>query len=402
MMRRTVTSPLWLTPCVVLVMSCLASVLPLTAAFADWTITDLGVLPGGTYSSATGINDSGQVVGYGDTTDSPNGRAFLYDATGMHDLGVLSGGSASSATGINHSGQVVGYSNIPGDDPSLAHAFLYSSGAGMTDLGVFPGGSSSYATGINNSGQVVGFGDTWDTPDTGYYHAFSYSSGGSLTDLGVIAGGFNSWASGINALGQVVGMSDSGAGPYPHAFLSDGTGSPGSMADLGVPSGFVSSAANGINAGGLVAGVAWDSGGGEHAFLYSGTQWRDLGVLPGLTASYASGINAGGQVVGYSNDYNDGMNDGYTAFLYSGTPGVDGAMVDLNSFVTGTGWTLNFANAINDKGQIVGTGTINGQDHAFLLTDQGTGGGATPELPPIALVGALPLGLAWLRRRRVH
>ena len=30
----------------------------------QYTVTDLGTFPGGTYSHATGINDSGQVVGY--------------------------------------------------------------------------------------------------------------------------------------------------------------------------------------------------------------------------------------------------------------------------------------------------------------------------------------------------
>ena len=45
-------------------------------------------------------------------------------------------------------------------------------------------------------------------------------------------------------------------------------------------------------------------------------------------------------------------------------------MLDLNSLIApSSGWTLNSATAINDKGQIVGYGNDPAnQSHAFLLT----------------------------------
>jgi len=44
-------------------------------------------------------------------------------------------------------------------------------------------------------------------------------------------------------------------------------------------------------------------------------------------------------------------------------------MNDLNSLIpAGSGWELQRAAGINDAGQIVGTGTINGQTHGFLLS----------------------------------
>lgn len=44
-------------------------------------------------------------------------------------------------------------------------------------------------------------------------------------------------------------------------------------------------------------------------------------------------------------------------------------MLDLNSLIPAvSGWELQFAGSINDAGQIVGQGRINGQSHAFLLT----------------------------------
>jgi hypothetical protein len=44
-------------------------------------------------------------------------------------------------------------------------------------------------------------------------------------------------------------------------------------------------------------------------------------------------------------------------------------MTDLNDLLPqDSGWVVNYALDINDKGRIVGVGTINGQSHAFLMT----------------------------------
>ncbi len=73
----------------------------------DGSMHDLGTLDG--FSSyASSINNSGQVVG------NSNGLAFLYDAAhGMVDLNTLidplSGWQLQAATGINDAGQIVGY-----------------------------------------------------------------------------------------------------------------------------------------------------------------------------------------------------------------------------------------------------------------------------------------------------
>ncbi len=142
-----------------------------------YNVTDLGTLPGGTASEATGINASGQVVGYADTSDG-NYHAFLYSNGTMADLGTLPGGTASEATGINASGQVVGYADTSDGN---YHAFLYSNGT-MADLGTL-GGAASQALGINAAGQVVGSAVT----SSNYEHAFLYSNG-SMADLGTLGG----------------------------------------------------------------------------------------------------------------------------------------------------------------------------------------------------------------------
>jgi probable HAF family extracellular repeat protein len=125
-------------------------------AQSGYTITDLGTL-GGRFSSASGINKSGQVVGFSYITGDTASHAFLYNGK-MKDLGTL-GGSQSRADGINNSGQVVGVSLTSGD--AAFHAFLYSDDK-MLDLNklvpALSGWTLTEAFAINDVGQIVGFG----------------------------------------------------------------------------------------------------------------------------------------------------------------------------------------------------------------------------------------------------
>ncbi len=292
-----------------------------TAAAAGdrpWTITDLGTL-GGSYSVALGISESGVVTGQSSTAGDAAYHAFLYRNGSMIDLG----GGFSSATGLNDIGQVIGY-NAP-TEGSQAIPVLYRGGT-LLRLGTKFG----RAWGINNARQIVG--DSQIGP-AGESRAFLYRNG-RMNDLGAL----------------------SGDDAY-HAFFYSWRG----MSDLGTLGGNYS-IAFGINDYGHVIGESTLSDGTtSHAFLYSGNRMHDLGTLGG-SFSRALGINNLRQIVGISTNAADG---GIRAFLYRGRK-----MIDLNSLteVSSAGWFLETANAINNAGQIVGSGLINGQTHAFLLT----------------------------------
>ncbi len=248
--------------------------------YSGGTLTDLGTL-GGIAAGATGINDSGQIVG---SIAYSNGSVpFLYSGGNVTYLWTPYDGSDGEASGINDSGQIVGTSF---GDPNFG--FLYSGGTFQWfQLGGLY--CCEQATAINNSGQVVG---SWYTHLED--HAFLYS-GGTMTDLGTL-GGPESAAYGINDQGQVVGWSQI-SGTY-HAFLYSG----GGMIDLGTLGGGTSSLARGINNSGQVVGESFIKS--YHAFLYSGGRMIDLNTIVSLPFGLdsASAINDLGQIVAAGGD----------------------------------------------------------------------------------------------------
>src|SRR5262249_13593131 len=92
-------------------------------AQTQYTITDLGTLPGFTSSNGGGLNASGQVAGWS-TNNGGIDHAFVWTGgIGLLDLGTL-GFESSAAIGINVVGQAAGevYNAV---GPS--HAFFWTS-----------------------------------------------------------------------------------------------------------------------------------------------------------------------------------------------------------------------------------------------------------------------------------
>jgi uncharacterized membrane protein len=144
-------------------------------------------------SSANGVNDLGQIVGWAttapvhdfgqdcyfdlSTADCPM-HAVIWSASGvMSDLGTLPGDIASMALKINLVGQVIGSSGntitslAPEGNPAISFVgpvqvtgrpFIWSAGRGMQDLNTLIRGNSGWVlnsvSDINVRGQIVGAG----------------------------------------------------------------------------------------------------------------------------------------------------------------------------------------------------------------------------------------------------
>jgi probable HAF family extracellular repeat protein len=317
-------------------------------AAQTYTVTDLGTLSGDDYSVARSINATGQVAGAVGSDKNNTSDVFLYSAGVMSSLGTL-GGTSGIGNAINSSGQIAGYSTNASE---TYRAFLSISGK-LTDIGDL-GGGSAVAYGLNDAGEVVGSAVTAD----GSNHPFLYSNG-VMTDLGTLGSpNGNAWwnsAYGVNKFGEAVGTSYDAAGNFLGFTWKNGT-----MTAQGTLGGQWSETF-GINSKGQTTGIAYTKNNlTAHAYLCSAGKMTDLGTLAGaLVASWGLSINDSGVVVGYS-DYQST----YHAFVYSG-----GKMKDLNKLISpGSGWVLEQAYGVNNSGKIVGTGTLNGAEHGFLLT----------------------------------
>ena len=203
-------------------------------------------------------------------------------------------------------GDIVGYA----DAVTGKRGFLWSNGL-IKDIGSLPGGvDESFASAIANNGLVVG-----DSSAAGGTHAFSWRPGNML-DLGTLPGRNNSNAVVLSEFGQIVGSSN---------------------ADNELSHGFV-----------------WQEG-----------VMKDLGDLPGgLDESFANDINPQLLIVGSSSS-----SLGDRAVLSRGF----GDWQDINGMldpISGIGWTLTTALAINDLGDIVGLGLKNGVLHGVLLRER--------------------------------
>jgi probable HAF family extracellular repeat protein len=353
---------------------------------AKVVLKELGTL-GGDTSSASGINEFGEIVGVSAASDGTT-HGFRWQNGLMSNLDPHNSNQCQ-ATAINDAGQIVGnflyqttnyltvsniglfpfpvYTNVANGVTNY-YTITISSQPFLLNRGSLNNqelGTNGVAFGINDSGQIVGVSGS---------HAFVYSKG-LMTDLGALLGGFGSVAHGINNRGEIVGESDINLTNLisSHPFLY----SHGLMHDLGSLGGTIAAATAINDLGEIVGSSTTTSNLEQHPFLYRDGKMYDLGTLGGSSPNpslpfpvggQANAINNWGQIVGESISTN-----GAHAFLYS-----KGKMTDLNNLVNLTAinsragfLVLTAATGINDIGQVVGTGLFwdgtKESSRAFLL-----------------------------------
>jgi probable HAF family extracellular repeat protein len=258
---------------------------------------------GGFNSFATGTNNRGQTVGWAETTvrddscELPQQLQFLAVIWGPGDgkqvLPPLPGDSATSATAINDRGEVVGISgrcDRAFGRFSAVHAVIWRRGVPI-EIGDLGGIAWNTPMAINRKGDVVGFLNR-SAADGGAFRprAFLSTKPGRIIDLGALGTDPFSQALGINERRQVVGVSYSEGFATCRAFLWERH----VLTDLNELAPEYSGhlcAANDINDRGQIAGQAVQQGTGRSvAFLASpdGDSSAQLRVRRDHTASAVS------------------------------------------------------------------------------------------------------------------
>jgi len=322
---------------------------------AGYTVVPLGPAldsPSGLVSpTPRDINKQGWVVGSNRPIGGQN-SGFLWKGGIVYPMPTL-GGTCSSATGINDQGDMVGTVCLPGD--TVRHAALWRGGSFVVDKDIF-GGTFSSANYINNKGHVIGVYGVADGSTHLYYRTFN-----TWQDVGA-----NLFPDGLNDSGEIAGQFD--VGPVdPVTFQAPTHGFywyKGKFRDFGSLFGTDYNYAIAIDAAGRIAGTT-DLAGDvvAHGMIWDHGFIADLPPLPDNQVSWAMGMNNKVQVVGHSGLKDPFPEDGPPAFtmLCPCTPVLwtDGMVLDLNSLIPSE-WVLDFAFGINDSGQIIARAHKNG------------------------------------------
>ena len=281
----------------------------------------------------TQINHAGQVSG----TTKAHKAALWSQKHGLHLAPIPAGYVFAEGVGLNSAGTLIGV--VTTEDGSERHAFLFAN----EKTALLPG-DQSRATSINDNNEIAGE---------------ARIAGKSATapviwrnrvplDLGACCGGT---AFALNNQGQVAGESYDAEGHY-HAFLWNRAHG---LKTIGPVDDYSSAAA--INNTGQVVIQAF-----PRTFLYENGKLTPLDVTP--DPMQPRSLNDCGAIVGSFGKFSDASK----AFIWDQPHGLK----DLNDLVaSATGWKLEVAAGINNRGEIVGWGDYKGEeDSGFLLLPQ--------------------------------
>ena len=282
----------------------------------------------------TQINDAGQVSG-----TTPSRRAALWSQPGgLKRAEVLLGFSIAEGVGVNAAGDLIGVAANADGSKRQAFTFIH----GKTVL--LPG-QQSKASMANDQGEIAGessiAGKTASSPVIWRKRA--------MVDLGACCGGT---AFALNSKGQVVGQSYDADGRY-HAFLWDAVNG---MKTIPMAEEYSSAVA--INDAGHAVIQAF-----PHNYFYEDGKLTPLELSPRYP-SQPRALNNCDVIVGSFGKHSDDSK----AFIWEKVHG----FIDLNERVlVRSGWKLEVASGINNRGEIVGWGDFKGdEDQGFLLLPQ--------------------------------
>ena len=318
------------------------------------TTTKLDVFPASVMKLCS-INESGQIAGYyQQAPNNVNEQAFVWENGLLKDLSTL-GGTISQAYDINDNGEIAGYSYIPSGFYTNGYpraTYWESTSADAYDVGDLKTSmNAAYACAINNNGVVAGYSYT----DTWKEHAFLWS--GDEND-------------------DPVDIDINGQYSYPTA----------------------------INDSGIVVGYAMENDYDADAYAVAWDVDNNLIVLPTLAGatSLCHDVNEDGVIVGYA-DYDPNIQSRHAVVW------IDGVIYDLNDCIESSEYELAEAYGINDLGQIVGVAdytywdeansTYNTTQRGFILNLSSVSSTPIPE--PASCI-MLIMGLAGLIHKRLR
>lgn len=300
---------------------------------------------------ATGVSDAGTVSGYviqADSSISP----FFWEPGAPWQYLDQGGAQSAWAEAISPTGVIAGYTYEPGDDDVVGHIVRWQKAPDADFYGAVDrleplrqsagGGLGTDVLAVNAAGQIL---------LGGARNAVIDPAGGATELVATIPQGADNprlAVVDVNVHGQVAGMlgydPDQVGGPLDdtdHPAIWDGS----QPTELPMPPGSTEAWARAINDDGHVATGISTAGA---AWLWRGGSYTYLGDFEPMA------MNDSDQVVGVGP---------HGAMLWDGQD-----LVDLNALVDpDAGWRLDDAVAINENGQIAGTGMHDGRQVAFLL-----------------------------------
>lgn len=314
-------------------------------------------------SFAQNINDSGVVVGNSRSmVDAPlSGTATVWRGLVPANLGKVAKGTYSYATAINNLGKIAGGAD---DGDGRPNAVVFKGGAAKF---IDSGANNSHVQFVANSGFIVGNyaigfgGGDWQPtiwtenlkkPGT-YKHQFLplYIEPNGLTAYQNTIEDANNNGVAVGHVGSVSLPGGQGAAVWNNNTQHTLEILPQLPEELGAM-------AYGVNDTGVIVGAA------NSTYISKPVLWAadanrtitSLPLFPGENNGLAQKINNANQIIG--------SHEGLAAAW------IGGQIFDLQSNLdsTGLGWKLQTVNDINNLGQIVGTGQLNGQERGFVLT----------------------------------